>query len=137
MKTFSRMLMMFAVISAVALTSCSKDEDDLTVKVVGNYNGTYEEGEAGSSITIEEVDVIVSKVSETEIKIKLIVIPGLAETEVSGTMDSETSFTVAEFELPDGSMNGTGTLQNDNTLNLDLDGVGTYENEINYTGERQ
>ena len=136
MKVLTRMLIMFAVISAVALTSCSKDEEDLTVNVVGNYNGTYEEGESGSSITIEDVDVVVSKVSESEIKIKLIVIPGLAETEVNATMDSETAFTVQEFELPDGSMNGTGSLQGGSTLNLDLNGVGDYNNKITFIGEK-
>jgi len=137
MKTFSRMLLMFVAVSTLALTSCSEDEVDLTVNVVGSYSGTYEEGEPGSSITIEDVDVIVTKVSETEINIRLIVLPGLAETEVSATMTSETAFTVEQFELPDGSMDGTGTLDNENTLNLDLNGIAPFENNITFTGERQ
>jgi len=138
MKALSRMLMMFAAISAIALTSCSKDDDevDMTTQVVGDYNGDYKEGESGSSITIEDVDVKITKVSGSEIKVKIIVIPVLAETEFNATMDSETTFTVPDFELPDGPINGTGSLQNDNTLNLDLSAVNSA-NEITYTGERQ
>ena len=104
--------------------------------IVGDYTGTYEEGESGSSISFDDVEVEVTRVSDNEINIRVIVIPGLATTDFNATMDSETNFTVPDFDLPDGPMNGTGNLENGNTLNLNLSAVSSA-NEITYVGERQ
>lgn len=139
MKTFTRMLMLFAVISAVTLTSCSKDEEeapDMTTKVSGEYQGTYKEGEGGSFITFEEIDATITKVSSNEIKVKLDVFPGIT-SEFNATMDTETTFTVPEFKLGDETMEGSGSVQNENSLDITLDGVSTTGYQITYVAERK
>ena len=64
MKALSRMVMMFAVISAIVLTSCSKDDDtpDMTATATGEYQGTYKEGESGSTISVDEVDATITTI---------------------------------------------------------------------------
>lgn len=139
MKALSRMVMMFAVISAITLTSCSKDDDtpDMTATATGSYQGTYKEGESGSSISVEEVDATVTKVSSNEIKVKIDVLPGLASAEFNATMDTETTFTVPEFTLNEENLKGSGSIQNENTLNITLEGVTTSGYQITYVGERK
>lgn len=139
MKTITKMLLILSVIAAITTTSCSKDkpiEVDLTTKVIGNYDGIYKEGRSDPYVSINNVDVEVTKVSESEIKIKLIVIPDLATAEFNATMKSDAAFTVPDFELNEGLMNGSGSIQNGNIFNLNLNAISTT-NKITYTGEKK
>ena len=52
-------------------------------------------------------------------------------------MDSETTFTVPEFTLTEEQMKGSGTIQNENTLNITLEGVTTPGYQITYIAERK
>ena len=141
MKTFTRMLMLFTVISAITFTSCSKDdkpsEPDMTTKVSGEYQGTYKEGEGGSFITIDEIDATITKVSSSEIKVIIEVFPGLASAEFNATMDTDTTFTVPEFQLNDERLQGEGSIQNENSLNITLEGVSSADYQITYIAERK
>lgn len=134
----------FLLILAIGIftTSCGDNEDpepDQTTQATGTYEGTYEEGESGSSISIDEVDAVVTKKSSSEIDISLQVIPGLASAEFSATMDSETTFTIPQFTLNDEELQGSGSIMNDNTLDIKLTGAGASspEYEITYVGERK
>ena len=140
MKLLTKLFFLLSI-TAMITTGCGNDDEDntpdLTAQATGTYIGTYEEGDASSSLEFEDVEVQVTRTSNSAINIKMIVIPGLAETDFQATMDTETTFTVTEFALPDQNVQGTGSIQNENTLELDLSGVDDPNYSITFSGLRQ
>ena len=140
MKLLTKLLFLFAI-TAMVSTGCKKDGEDSTpdqtTQAVGNYLGTYEEGSTGASLEFEDVEVEVTKTSNSEISIKMIVIPVIAVTTFSATMDSETTFTIPESSLPDQNVQGSGSIVNDNTIEIELTGVDDPSYKITYSGMRQ
>lgn len=134
-------ILLLACTLFVVSTGCKKDEDtktnDLTVKAVGTYNGTYKETSGGSSASTNDVDTGVTKQSDSEIKVVINVIPGFAAISFTGTMTDETNFTVAKFTFGDGDLEGSGTLENDNTLKISLDKVDSAGDKITFEGTRK
>ncbi len=134
------LLTMLAVAVLLSITACKDDDDggnDLTAKITGTYNGTYEEGTSGSSISTDDVETDVTKESNSKIKVVIKVLPGLASVAFTAEMTDETHFTVPQFTLFDDDLMGSGSLENDNTLKVDLDKVNEAGAKITYEGLRQ
>jgi hypothetical protein len=135
-------LKLLYVLAALPLliVSCNKDGDsgtDLTIQAKGTYNGTYKESTNGSSVSTDEVLTVVTRQSDTEIKVNINVIPGFAVISFTGEMTGETSFTVPQFTFGDGDLKGSGTLENGNTLKIQLDKVDNAGDKITFEGARQ
>lgn len=122
------------------MIGCKKDDktsvEDLSLKVVGNYMGTYLETTDGASVSAEDVQTIVTKLSESEIKVNIQVVPGLAAVVFNATMTDGTKFDVPKFTLFDGELEGTGSLNGAN-LNIDLLKEGTTTDKVVYNGIKQ
>ena len=65
------------------------------------------------------------------------VIPGLAGGVCTADMTDETHFTVPQFTLNDDDLKGSGSLENDNTLKIDLEKVNSAGDKITFEGERK
>ena len=132
----------FAILFVLA-TGCKKDDDggstptpDLTVKMTGTYQGTYQESGSSGSGSFDDVETVVTKQTQSEIRINIKVIPVLAELKFTGTMKDETNFTVSEFTFGDDKLSGSGKLESDNMLNISLDNVSTG-GTASFTGTKQ
>jgi hypothetical protein len=121
------------------LVGCKKDDDggnDLTTQLVGEYLGDYSESTDGSTITAEEVTTVVSKVSDSEIRVVIQVLPGLSSVAFNAKMTDETNFTVPKFQLFDSDVQGEGRLDG-TTLHVDLVKDGMEADAITYVGTKQ
>lgn len=122
-----------------AAIGCKKDDDastDMTTQVVGTYLGTYAESTDGSTVTVEEVETLVTKNSATAIKVNIQVIPGLGGVVFNADMTDETHFTVPKFTLNDDELEGSGSLSG-TALSVDLDKVGTASDKATFEGTKQ
>ena len=119
-------------------TSCKKDDSkpDKTQQLVGTYLGDYAETTDGSTVTVDDVETVVTKKSATEIKVNIQVIPGLGGVVFDADMTDETHFTVPKFTLNDDELEGTGSLTG-TTLDVALTKVGAATGSASFTGAKQ
>ncbi len=117
--------------------SCGDDEgfstDDLTMTIAGQYNGDYEESDSGATFSTDDVDATISKNSNNKINITVSVIPGLAVLNMVGEMASETEFAIPTFTFGDDKLSGSGKLENDVDLTIDLVNDADANKTVTYT----
>ena len=133
------MILLVGAIAAFGLTGCDKDDDDndLTIKVVGTYQGTYEESNDFGSIEFEDITTVVTRESSDRINLQLILIPGVVTINFKGDMTSDTEFTIPEFTYDSETYSGSGSLENENTLTFMLEDQSSTNAQGTYNGTRQ
>ncbi len=141
MKIFDTKINFFFLLAAVVLigfSSCHKEEqsDDLTVDIVGDYNGEYREGDSSFTIIVSNVAATISKNSDKEFDMEMELVAGLVIVRFSADMLSKSSFTVNAFELDGDRLEGEGTLEG-NLLDISFYEEGTSKPYASYIAEKQ
>lgn len=130
------LLFLFTCATALTIYSCGDNDDmddmmmpdesvNITTQIVGNYTGTSEFGESGSSLTEEDRTATVTMESDSVISVKVGTFFGDPIT-FDGKLSSETQFSTDDASvLGESSYTGTGMLSGD-TLFIDLSSGNQY-----------
>jgi hypothetical protein len=123
---------------AFFLPGCQKETPakDLTLEIVGTYNGEYREGEQGFTVIVSNVKGTAFKSAENTFDMELELVPGLFSVHFSAQMLTPATFSVQQFDLDGDLLEGQGMLEG-NTLNITFFETDTTKAYGSYVAQKQ
>ncbi len=141
MKNFNTSIKFLTLLMAffcINFSACQKEAEsnDLTIDVVGEYNGEYREGEGGFTVIVGNVVATVTKNSDSAFAMKMELVTGLVIVNFTADMQDKNNFTINSFELDGDTLEGNGTLDG-SLLEISFYEEGTQKQYATYIAEKQ
>jgi len=115
------------VVCLFSIFACGSSVD-MTTEVVGSYIGTYEESQSSATLSLDEVELNISRTDDETVSVNMSLIS--LNFNFSGNMLNTMEFTIPEATLGTISLSGNAKLEGDNLkisfVDVDNREVATY-----------